>query len=174
MILKINEEFRLFYPMRQAKIFNIYELAYLSRIPYRDLIKVYDNKVDRIHPRRVKRLCETLDCTERDLIGEKDDRTILRNRPYKLHHAQGDGLVYFIRALSGNLEGLTKIGYTRDMQGRLAKIYQDLKIEMEVTYYIATSDVVTLEQTLHNVFKAKRVTGEWFDLSDEDIELVKA
>ncbi|AUO14754.1 GIY-YIG nuclease family protein [Priestia megaterium] len=173
MILKRTQEFRLWFPMKQAKIFHIYELAYLAHIPYRDLIRIYENEVDRIHPRRVKRLCESLDCKEKDLIGEKDDRFIFRDRPYKLHHAQGDGLIYFIRALSGDLEGLTKIGFTRDMQGRMAKIYQDLKIEMKVIHYIATSDVVTLEQTLHNIFKAKRVTGEWFNLSEEDIELIK-
>lgn len=174
MILKFNEEFRLWYPMSKAKIFHIYELAYLADIPYRDLQRIYDNKVDRIHPRRTERLCEVLGCEEQDLFSEKIKRGGCRYHPYRLHHIQGDGLIYFIRALSGDLKGLTKIGLTRDMKGRIATLRQELKIDMEVIHYIPTSDVVTLEQTLHNVFKAKRVTGEWFDLSDEDIELVKA
>jgi len=172
-ISKNNQEFRLWHPMSKAKIFNIYELAFLADIPYRDLQRIYDNKVDRIHPRRLERLCRVLGCKEDDLVGEKLKHRGYRYDPYRLHHAQGDGMIYFIRALSGELEGLTKVGYTRDMKGRMASLYQELKIEMKVIHYIATSDVVTLEQTLHNIFKAKRVTGEWFDLSEEDIELTK-
>jgi Meiotically up-regulated gene 113 len=74
------------------------------------------------------------------------------------------GLVYLI---SGG--GYYKIGLTTDLVARHRQIGAKLPFQTEVTHTIKTSNVEGLEQYWHERFAAKRVEGEWFVLSLEDI-----
>lgn len=80
------------------------------------------------------------------------------------------GVVYFLKADNG----LTKIGETKDIKNRIKAINHGLLNETKLLFYIASEDVCTLEEKLHKRFSKKRVKGEWFDLSDNDIFDIKS
>lgn len=43
----------------------------------------------------------------------------------------------------------------------------------QVILSINGKDMAMVERKLHREFKEKRIDGEWFSLSDEDIEFIK-
>lgn len=73
--------------------------------------------------------------------------------------------------------GLYKIGFTsRPIEARIAQIEYDVGAigEIEVVHTIYTDDVYSLEAYLHNFFGAQRVHGEWFNLSEKDVNYIKS
>jgi DNA-binding Xre family transcriptional regulator len=159
--------------MKRADIFSLYELAYLADISIFKLSKIYDNETDRIYPSVAKRLCETLRCSESDLIKKQGEYDHFQHYSYRLKNVKEEGIVYFVKALSGSIENLVKIGFSSNLRERLKSIKREHKTDLEVVDYIATNDAPTLEGVLHNIFREKRVTGEWFNLTNEDIDLIK-
>lgn len=75
-------------------------------------------------------------------------------------------MIYFIRAHDGPV----KIGYSRDPRARLKALqtshYERLRIIVDV------EGDPGLENSLHAHFAHKRLSGEWFDLSNHDIAKV--
>lgn len=71
-------------------------------------------------------------------------------------------VVYFVRA--GN-KGAIKIGVARDVKKRLATMQTGNPFELKVIALIPCSGVqqaFDTERRIHNLFKAKRIRGEWF------------
>lgn len=79
--------------------------------------------------------------------------------------------VGFIYILYGG--GYYKIGLTNDIDRRLAQISPALPFTVELVHTIKTDDMVRIEHFLHEKFADKRANGEWFSLSDDDIEWLK-
>lgn len=79
------------------------------------------------------------------------------------------GYVYLLRADNG----LTKIGKTRSLEQRLDHFTTKLPYELELIGTIESEQYSAIETELHNMFRSKRKRGEWFDLSDEDLENIK-
>lgn len=77
--------------------------------------------------------------------------------------------VYFIKADSG----LTKIGKTTNLQNRLSALQTSSPCVLTLEWFIETDSEESLEQELHGVFDEKRVRGEWFLLSNDDLNWVK-
>lgn len=79
------------------------------------------------------------------------------------------GYVYVVRSESGHY----KIGRTKNPADRIKTF--NVKLPFEVVYIavLETDDMYALEKRLHRHFKAKRVNGEWFSLSIEDIEYIQ-
>ena len=48
-----------------------------------------------------------------------------------------------------------------------------LPFEIELVHTIKTDDMVEIERFLHEKFADQRTNGEWFCLSDDDIEWLK-
>ena len=65
-------------------------------------------------------------------------------------------------------ENLYKIGYSSNWKKR-HKAYKTHLGFVDVIYLTKTNNSFLLENKLHEMFKDKRVTGEWFTLSNEDI-----
>ena len=67
-----------------------------------------------------------------------------------------------------------KIGKSTDVSRR----YKDIKIQMpyltEEIHVIATDDPSGIEAYWHNRFKDKRLNGEWFQLSTDDVKVFKS
>jgi len=74
------------------------------------------------------------------------------------------GFVYLFRASIGPV----KIGRSKAPEGRLED-FDSLPFEVVLLHTIASDDMVWLERTLHERFADKRIRGEWFALSDDDI-----
>jgi hypothetical protein len=78
------------------------------------------------------------------------------------------GHVYIV----GPLEGCFKIGCTRQLPERLA-FFDFLPVRMAVQITIPSDRHNWLEKYLHAAFAAKRVRGEWFRLTDGELDSLR-
>jgi len=76
------------------------------------------------------------------------------------------GHVYMIQAENG----LIKIGASTNVKGRLKAIRTASPVELNLIGNWYQDEVYTAESKLHRKYKEKRVRGEWFCLTDDDIE----
>lgn len=65
-----------------------------------------------------------------------------------------------------------KIGRTTDIVKRLQALIRELNIRIGVVCSGWFDDCVGAERTLHERFRDKRTSGEWFELSEDDVEAV--
>ncbi len=79
------------------------------------------------------------------------------------------GFVYLLKSDTGHF----KIGRTIDPKSRSKTFGIQLPFEVEFLALISTEDMFSLETELHNRFAEKRLSGEWFNLSGDDIEYIK-
>lgn len=80
------------------------------------------------------------------------------------------GYVYLLLAESGHY----KIGRTSDPENRAKTFGVKLPFRVEYECVIKTNEMVGLEKELHKKFDAKRIDGEWFALSNDDVEYIKS
>jgi DNA-binding XRE family transcriptional regulator len=79
------------------------------------------------------------------------------------------GFVYLFRADNG----LLKIGRSGSPRDRL-KAFACLPVAVELIHQIRTNDMEWLEGELHQLYAARHVRGEWFRLTEEEVEVLKA
>jgi hypothetical protein len=80
-----------------------------------------------------------------------------------------DGWVYVLFCM-----GRYKIGVTtQSVHDRVSAIARGLPSEPQLVTTIKTQDCYGLESTLHDRYGGKRLKGEWFALSNEDVEYIK-
>jgi len=75
------------------------------------------------------------------------------------------GYVYFLKSKHGY-----KIGKTKNIKKRMDVFGVKLPFEVKLKYLIKTSYWDVLEKDLHKKFESKKINGEWFDISEKDIE----
>jgi hypothetical protein len=64
-----------------------------------------------------------------------------------------------------------KIGWTRGaIDKRIAPLQTGNPKKIEVIHLFETEHYLNVETWMHNQFATKRMEGEWFELSDEDIK----
>lgn len=80
------------------------------------------------------------------------------------------GFVYLIKSDTG----FHKIGYAADLEKRLYRIAWDAPFEVKLINSIYTEDAPELESNLHQMFRYKRVAGEWFALSSKDLAYIES
>lgn len=91
------------------------------------------------------------------------------------------GFVYVLHAViepstygwSRSSVGPYKIGFTFDFSRRFRELRAIAGITLTLVHTIEASDPQTIEKAIHQYFKAKRVSGEWFALDDADVRLLK-
>lgn len=66
-----------------------------------------------------------------------------------------------------------KIGMTSNIKKRFQQISSQSPYESELVCYIETTVVADLELRMHNYYREKRIRGEWFLLSHDDVEYIK-
>lgn len=87
------------------------------------------------------------------------------NSPAGVYRKGRDGRVYLFT--DGTLY---KIGITsRTVATRLKQVEQDCGRPLTCVWSIFVDDAPDFEARLHSVFSEKRVSGEWFNLSPEDV-----
>jgi len=77
-------------------------------------------------------------------------------------------VVYLIRAENG----LVKIGKTHDVEARLQALDIGSPVGLELIFVIETPYADEIEQKLHGIYEQKRVKGEWFSLSEDDVQAI--
>lgn len=68
-------------------------------------------------------------------------------------------------------KNLFKIGKTHDLQKRLVSYHTHLPILFRVIRQYHTNSMAELETGLHIVFQHKRIKGEWFELTQDDLTI---
>lgn len=86
-------------------------------------------------------------------------------------NSQKNGMVYFIK--NGKKSNLYKIGCSFDLDKRLKSYKTSFESGVFVLGLINASDCFVLEKEIHQTFREKRVNGEWFKLSFEDVLYLK-
>lgn len=69
---------------------------------------------------------------------------------------------------------LFKIGRTSNPDNRLRTFNVKLPFPVEYTHLIKTDDMYTLESALHRRFASQRLNGEFFRLTEADVQYIKA
>lgn len=88
------------------------------------------------------------------------------------NYKYGRRYVYIIRDVQ--VSGLYKIGRSRAFAQRLFDFGVKLPFEVHLVHLIECQDECATEAQLHRAFRRQRRNGEWFDLSDQDLEWIKA
>jgi hypothetical protein len=70
--------------------------------------------------------------------------------------------------------GYYKIGKAKDPQRRAETLAVQLPYSVELLHAIESGDYARAEEYLHERFAHKRLNGEWFDLSDDDVAEITA
>ncbi len=79
------------------------------------------------------------------------------------------GCVYILEC-----QGLYKIGKTTNLKARLLAIQAMNPFPLKVIHVIPSERYGIVEKALHKIFSSKRLGGEWFELSSEEINEVKS
>lgn len=118
-------------------------------------------------PAEVKRLkeqeCFCFNC-QRPLAKVFEHRCIC----HYINKAYGEpGGVYLLQCLNRY-----KIGRGKDVAQRVKQIQTNAPYEVRHIHTITTDNAARLEALLHVRFASKRVLGEWFELSAEDVAYI--
>lgn len=76
-----------------------------------------------------------------------------------------EGYVYLVQSPTTYY----KIGRTVNPADRMKTFKVTLPFEVEFKHLIKTNDMYTLERDLHTKYAARRVNGEWFALTEDDV-----
>ena len=66
-----------------------------------------------------------------------------------------------------------KIGKSKDVDRRIEQLATLPPFDIELVHTMPTDNMGAVEQDLHRLFNAKRVNGEWFELTEEDVAWLK-
>lgn len=88
-----------------------------------------------------------------------------------LNYEKKTGYVYIIK--NGSKGNMYKIGCASDLDKRLNSYKTSFENGVFLCGFIETNEYYFLEKEIHNSFKEKRKTGEWFKLSFEDLLSIK-
>ena len=62
------------------------------------------------------------------------------------------------------------MGKSADFEKRLYQIQQEFGSKLKLLDVIKSSDAIALEKKMHEHFNDRRFKGEWFILSEEEVE----
>lgn len=154
--------------MEEKGIQSISELRRKTGLPRLTLIRLYNDEAKVMSHKTAYVLCEFFDCKIGEMFSlvtqeEKDRKAETVN---KRRERNRNGFVYFAKDLNNSL---IKIGKSVVVKQRLYQLKTEFETEIELIATIADEDSLHLERKFHEKFDGKRVHGEWFDLSEEDI-----
>lgn len=94
-------------------------------------------------------------------------------RPKFNNQEQQDGFLYVVSFIDtlGNI--FYKIGIAKDHRSRLATHQTSIPFELKIELICYVQNMRNDEKELHQIFKEKRIRGEWFKLDKEDIIIIK-
>lgn len=78
------------------------------------------------------------------------------------------GVVYVLKSAYGY-----KIGRTRSVPDRMRAFGVQLPFVYTIPFCVWFDDCHNAERRYHDTFASKRINGEWFDLDETDIELIR-
>lgn len=90
--------------------------------------------------------------------------------PYAIYGKLTDSLPNYVYLVQVN--EYVKIGVTKRLSDRMETFRTSNPYEVKILDAIPTADAYKAEKELHEMFKEKSMRGEWFKLSDTDVQTV--
>jgi len=88
----------------------------------------------------------------------------------KLDESKKFGYIYLLFCPSN---GLYKIGRSKNkVEDRYGNIAKQSPVEISLVHSYASKDYLKSEKQLHDMYSHKRQLGEWFSLSEEDVNFI--
>lgn len=78
------------------------------------------------------------------------------------------GVVYVLKSAYGY-----KVGRTRDVPSRMRAFGVQLPFIYTIPFCVWFEDCHEAERRYHDIFAAKRINGEWFDLDQNDVQQIR-
>jgi hypothetical protein len=97
-------------------------------------------------------------------------QSLILNESKGWYEVGTQGAVYLIRSV----DGFYKIGYSTDPKARIVALQTSTPNELTLVKWWYHPNSIKIEHELHRFFKKKRVSGEWFALTVEDIETIES
>lgn len=91
-------------------------------------------------------------------------------RPVGVQKIAQGGFVYLMHSSSGHY----KIGASANPQSRLRSLRTASPFDIRIVHTVYASDMFEAEKTLHTRYAGKRVSNEWFELSEFDVQAIQA
>lgn len=107
--------------------------------------------------------------------SEEKQITIFEQSPEGEKHffiPNGLPCVYLIQDISAT--GYCKIGLSSKLNKRLSSLKTGIPMELKVIHVIKTTNMKNVEKGLHARFAKQRKSGEWFNLSQDDVDYIKS
>ena len=134
------------------------------RAPYEEAIPKLLGMTERMPSNRLAGKQDLQDAERLRIVIEKSQK-----RKAGKKQRTRSGFVYVLRGA-----GYYKIGLSKNVDRRMEQIEPKLPFETELLCTIATDDMHRLESELHKRFADKRASGEWFQLTENDVEYIKS
>ncbi|WLR57327.1 GIY-YIG nuclease family protein [Mesobacillus subterraneus] len=93
----------------------------------------------------------------------------LMKKPFP--EGKAPGYVYFVQE---HLTGTFNIGKTKNITKRMNVYHIKLPIKNELLYFIKSGNHHQTKAAFHKHFAEKQIDGEWFKLTNEDLEWIKS
>ena len=77
-----------------------------------------------------------------------------------------NGFVYFLKSETGHY----KIGKTSNVKSRIKTLQVCSPYKLDLYCYFKTSEMSEVEEKMHEIFHEKRANGEWFSITEEEID----
>ena len=88
-----------------------------------------------------------------------------------MEDSNGIGYVYLVKPVGHNVY---KIGCTTNLEKRKLQQEKKLNTLLEYVHFVKSNHYQWAEQTAQSMFSHSRLSGEWFILTDDDIEKFKS
>lgn len=100
-----------------------------------------------------------------DFLSQEVDK---EPSPVPSRKVDKSGYVYLIER-----DGHHKIGISKNPKSRISSMQTASSTPINLICTIATNDMESFEAMLHNHFADKRLSGEWFVLTPDDVEYIR-
>lgn len=158
--------------MQKKGIKTVSELQRVTKLSRRTLDKSIHNESTQISHDTALVLCSALDCDFNELykmVNREEYEEIMKSL-WKQQDYLNKGFVYLIKHLDF---GFMKIGKTSDLKVRFNQLKQEFG-RIETVHFIETENAIELEKYFHKMFADKRSEREWFNLTEEDVQIIKS
>lgn len=136
-----------------------------------ELERTYRNRL-LLAEQETKLLADAQKALKDERSAFEEEKRLWRQMQAILSDASNSDIGYVYLLFGG--DGRFKIGKSIDPAKRLAQFQIGSPDTVRFEVVIATGRMSELESNLHAQFKDKRIRGEWFMLSDEDVNFIKS
>lgn len=125
-------------------------------------------KVKKIYERVLRtNFLEKMNNIENEILRKRDLTSL--SEAFRPSYEE-TGYVYFLKSSNGPV----KIGKTNNLDQRIKQIKPKMPFQSNLIHSWRCDEPLSIESCLHDFFKEQRVNGEWFELTEKDVQWIKS